>query len=175
MKININKEKHPTKVGAIFNSEDKAQTAFSALHKSGDFIKSEIKLIPPYDSGYDKKLEPEDKKLGQTLLKSHLILALVGIVVGIFIASLLLLSGPIFLQEYIVATYLSISMLCAFIGLLIAGVISIRPDHDHLINKVRKASQKGQWAVIAHTNSRDKMEKAKEIMRPFAISLSATL
>ncbi|WP_404344162.1 hypothetical protein [Pseudoalteromonas mariniglutinosa] len=175
MKTTTSNAEKATNTAAIFNSEQQAQTALDALNNDTELMQEDIKLILPHDSNFDEKLEPEDKKIAKTLVRTHAVCAVIGIIAGTIIASLLLLSGPIFLQQYTLTTYLSLSMLCAFIGVLVAGFISLRPDHDHLTNTVRTATRNGQWAIIVHTNDRQKMTKAKHLMQPFASSLSTTL
>lgn len=175
MKANISSEDKTTKVSGIFDSEDKAKAAFDILNNDEDFVKQSIKLISPHDQHYDEKIEPEDKEIGKTMLKSHIVFAVVGLVVGVIIASILFLLEFEFLQQHILETYASISILCAFVGLLIAGAFSLRPDHDHLINNVREATRSGLWAIVVHTDSHEKMEKAKDLMQPFTVSISTTL
>ncbi len=175
MKANISSGDKATKVGGIFNSEYKAKATFDILNNDENFAKQSIRLIPPHDQHYDEKVEPEDKKIAKTMLKSHLVFAVVGLVVGVIIASILFLLEFEFLQQHILETYISISILCTFVGLLIAGAFSLRPDHDDLINNIREATRSGLWAIVVHTDSHEKMEKAKDLMQPHAVSISTTL
>ena len=87
MKANISSGDKATKVGGIFNSEYKAKATFDILNNDENFAKQSIRLIPPHDQHYDEKVEPEDKKIAKTMLKSHLVFAVVGLVVGVIIAS----------------------------------------------------------------------------------------
>jgi uncharacterized protein YacL len=175
MEVNINSESKTTKVGGIFDRDHKAKAAFDDLKNDGDFVKKSIKLISPHDQHYDQKIEPEDKEIGKTMLKLHLVFAVMGLFVGVVISSLLFLLDFEFLQQHILETYTSISIICAFLGLIIAGAFSLKPDHDHLINEIREATRNGKWAIIVHTDSYKKAEKAKNLMQPYAESTSATL
>ncbi|WAJ69517.1 hypothetical protein [Catenovulum adriaticum] len=175
MNTHINEETYPTKVAGVFNSEANAKTVVQALTDKADFVSEKIRVIPPGDTHFDEKLEPEDKKIGKTLLNSHLMLGGLGLIIGLCIAGVLSISGTLFMQTYTITAFVSISLLCSFGGLLVAGFLSIRPDHDHMINKIRKATRTGKWSVIVHVNSHENAEKAETLMQPLANSLVTTI
>lgn len=175
MNSNINSESKATKVAGFFNDGNSAQSAFDNLLKQHTFDSNALKLIAPHDQHFGEKVEPEDKNIGKTLLRTHLIYAVFGLVVGVLISSFLLILDLSFMQLYVIETFAAISVICVFIAMLAAGFMSIRPDHDPLINDVRKATQSGKWVVLVHTNEHDKVDTAKNIMKPFAVSTTATL
>lgn len=170
----MSSEDRVTKIAGIFSNEEAAENAFDTLNRDSQFKQSNLKQVPPHDPHFDQKIEPEDKNIGKTLLKTHLIFAVGGVVVGILISSLLLFLELSFMQVYVFETYIAISVICLFIAMLAAGFTSIRPDHDPLINDVRKATRAGKWVLIVHTDDSDKASKAKELMQPFAASTTST-
>ncbi|MGO2479365.1 MAG: hypothetical protein ACTH7Q_13595 [Pseudoalteromonas sp.] len=175
MHTTIDKESQASKIAGIFNNEDRAQNAVDAFIRNDDFQTNQMKLIPPYDSQFDEKVEPEDKNIGKTLLRTHLAYGIAGLIVGILISSTLLVLDFAFMQSYVVETYTAVSVICIFIAMLAAGFVTVRPDHDHLINETRKATQSGKWVLIVHLNGNDKVDEAKHLLKPFAESTAVTL
>lgn len=174
MTTTISNENHATKVAAVFDSEEQANNAFETLSQHTQFAQSNINFISPYDQDFDEKVEPEDKNIGKTLLKTHLLFAVIGLVVGILISSVFLFVDVEFMQNFVFETYAGICTISVFIALLVAGFISIRPDHDPLINDVRKATSTGKWVLIVHTDTSNKADQAQQLMEPFATSTTAT-
>jgi hypothetical protein len=64
------------------------------------------------------------------------------------------------------------AILGAFIGLLIAGAISMHPDHEQPIYSARHVTHHHQWSVAVQTKVHHQIEKAKKIMQLAAIKLS---
>jgi hypothetical protein len=123
----------------------------------------QISTVSPEDIDFEYKLEPDSKGIGQTVLRSHLILGFACSVVGLIIAGVLMTIGPAFATSSPVMMLSAAAILGAFIGLLIAGVISIRPDHEQPINSARHATHY-QWSVVVQTKAHHQIEKAKKIM-----------
>lgn len=174
MTSTISSEDNATKVAGIFDTKESAQQALDTLNSDNQFAQSNVKQVSPHDPSFDEKLEPEDKHIGKTLLKTHLVFAVGGVIIGIVISSLLLFLELSFMQMYVFETYIAISVICVFIAMLAAGFMSIRPDHDPLINDVREATRAGKWVLIVHTDDSHKASKAKELMQPFAASTTST-
>jgi hypothetical protein len=40
-----------------------------------------------------------------------------------------------------------------FFGMLLAGLVSLRPDHGIVVGQLRSALRRGRWAVVAHPSS----------------------
>ncbi|MDP2636343.1 MULTISPECIES: ABC transporter permease [unclassified Pseudoalteromonas] len=173
--VTSSNEDHATKVAAVFESEEQANRGFETLSQDAQFEQSNINVIAPHDNNFGEKVEPEDKNIGKTLLKTHIVFGVIGLVVGLVISTAFLFIGVGFIQNFVFETYAGISTVTIFIALLVAGLMSIRPDHDPLINNVRKATSTGKWVLIVHTDSGEKTEKAETLLKPFATSISATL
>lgn len=174
MATTIHNEEHATKVAAIFDSEEQAKSAFESLNENDQFDQNSIKFIAPHDQDFDKKVEPEDKNIAKTLLNTHILLAVIGLAVGLLISTAFLFIEVEFMQNFVLETYAGVSTITVFIALLVAGFMSIRPDHDPLINKVRKATSSGMWVLIVHTDTNKKSNKAEQLLKPYAKSVTAT-
>lgn len=170
----IDHEGNSTKVAGIFNSQAEAQSAVDALNNESDFTQRHIKFISPEDTNYDEKVEPEDKNIGKTLLSTHLIYAVIGLAIGLLLSGVLLSLDLGFMQGFVFEAYAAISIICIFIALLMAGFMSLRPDHDPVINDIREAKRAGKWIVIIHTDDTHKADKAKKLIQPFVASTSRT-
>jgi amino acid transporter len=100
----------------------------------------QISTVSPQDTDFEHKLEPDSKGSGQTVLRSHVILGSVSSVFGLVIVGVLMTIGSAFATSSPVMMLAAAAILGAFIGLLIADAISIRPDHEQLINSARHAT-----------------------------------
>ncbi len=175
MAVNVIDEQHPAKVAAIFKTESDAHSARQALIDQGNFASKLINIIKPEDPNLSKKIEPESHGIAKTILKSHGILGIVGLFAGFILASILVAAGPTFTQDSPLPTYLALSFFGLLIGLMVAGAITLRPDHDPLINETIEASHHQQWTVIVQTDDRDAVHKAKEILETDAVTVKETI
>jgi hypothetical protein len=121
----------------------------------------QINTVSPENIDFKHKLEPNSKGIGQTVLRPHLVLGFVSSVLGLIIAGVLMTIDPAFATSSPVMMLAAAAILGAFIGLLIAGAISIRPDHEQPINSARHATHH-QWAVVEQTKTHHQIEKAKK-------------
>ena len=75
-------ERSLTLVAASFDSHGAAERAAYALKQSTG-LDGEVAVIDPGDPLARRKLEPEQRGLWTTLLRSHLILGVAGVAVGV--------------------------------------------------------------------------------------------
>lgn len=174
MEVEIQDEKHTGRVAAIYNNEAAAKAAKQKLIDNG-ISPGTINIVRPDDSNLSKKIEPESQGIYKTLVKSHGWLGLIGIVVGIVIATILVLVGPEMTRSNPLYTYFVFIFFGVIYGMMMAGGISLRPDHDPLITKTVEASHEHQWTVIVQTDDREDIDLVKELLEESAISMSETL
>ncbi len=84
-------------------------------------------------------------------------------------------AGPTYTQDSPLPTYLALSFFGLLIGLMVAGAVSLRPDHDPLINETLEASHHHRWTVIVQTDDRESSHKAKEILETNAVTVKETI
>lgn len=171
LKRQIIDEQYPTKLCAIYENQHDAETAAESLVNNAGLLRDQVKVVHPGDSDLSHKLEPERRGVKRTLFKSHLILGGSFFILGMLIAAYLSVYGPPLMSSSPLMTFIAFGVMGLFAGLLLAGLISIRPDHDVLINKTRGAAKKGRWTVIVHC----KNEQEKENAKTFVKSSSKTL
>jgi hypothetical protein len=171
MGLNVTSEHYLGKVTGVYNERFYANKLFEKLIEEGGFLIEQISIISPEDTDFVHKLEPDSIGIGRTVFGSHFILSCGSSVVGLIIASILMTIGPSFATSSPMMMLSAAAIVCAFIGLLIAGVIYIRPDHEPPINNTRQATHH-QWSVVVQIKEHHQTETAKKIMQPLAINLS---
>ena len=123
------------KVCAIYTDETSAKTAAESVREKAALKPDEVNILNPHDTQFDQKLENKDKKVGFFMLKAHMAFGLIGIVLGVFFAVLLAFYGPSYTQNSPIMTVIALSILGFFVGLMLAGFISLRPDQDGVVNQ----------------------------------------
>lgn len=174
MKLEIIGEARSGIVSGVFRCESDARGAAYCLINDGDFERDNINIVAPNDSLFAEKMEPGKDTIARTLVRTHLIFGLLGLLFGLILSALLALFGPPLTQSSPMFTTIALALIGLFLGLIFAGVVSVRPDHDPLIETTQHAIRSGCWAVVVHTLDRDEMYRAKIVMSGSAESLSET-
>ncbi len=168
-------ERKPGLVSGVFDSELEAKHAIDSLVHQGHIEPKYIDLVVPDDTRLQKKLEPDSKGIGKTLVKTHVKLGIAGMVVGFLLAAVPVLLGVTLFIGSATSSIITFAMFGLFLGLLLAGFISLRPDHDPVISRTRGAVCKGRWAVVVHTDDHEDQQRAKRTMREHAELVSQSL
>ena len=138
-------EKSLTKVVGLFPSESAARAAAVSLAQAAALAPDQVRTLSPKDGSVrrdkllGRQVEPENRGIVKTLVRTHLVLGGLGAVAGLAVHAVLRASG----QPAIVG------FACVF-GLLLGGLLALRPDHVLLISNLRKALNAGSWAVVVH-------------------------
>lgn len=156
-------ERYPSKVSAEFNARTLAEETAATLLEKG-FDGEQVRVIAPGDSHLESKVEPEDRRIAGTLVRSHVVLGLAFLAIGLVIAWLLVTFGPPITRSNPIMTFIPFVLLLPMIGMLIAGAISLRPDHDLVVHQARTASAEGHWTVVVHCASDDEQQRARDLL-----------
>jgi len=156
-------ENYSHKISAEFETQIAASSAAESLESAGIPI-GQIRVIQPHDPNMGHKVEPDDQGIARSLVKAHVMFGLIGLVVGLVIAAVLVTVGPALTRSSPLMTFIALGFVCPVLGLLLAGAVSLRPDHDLLIEKARMATDGGRWTVVAHCASVEQQELAKTTM-----------
>lgn len=175
MDVEIQNEQHTGRVAAIYTNEVSANAARQTLINEGNISPAVISIVKPHDSNLSKKIEPESQSIAKTIVKSHGWLGLIGAIAGLLLATILSISGPEMTRSSPLFTYLVFIFFGAVFGMMLAGAISIRPDHDPLITKTIEASQENDWTVVVQTDDRAEIDLVKTLLKDSAVSMSETL
>jgi len=151
-------ERSLTLVAATFSTRAEAVDAATTLQS--ELPQAGVALIHPHDVNLARKLEPESQGIWRTAGRSHLVLGLAGLVFGAVVAATLVSSGwPAAVQSPMLAT-LFLSNLGLFAGLMVAGLLTLRPDRSRVFTLIRERIVSGHWAVVAHPTSASQSERA---------------
>lgn len=155
-------EQYPHKITAEYDSQSAADQAVKTLIDRAGISSEQIKLVKPHDAEMARKIEPEPRGIARVLVKTHVTLGLAGLVVGLVLAGLLVAFGPTATQASPIMTFIAFGFLCPVLALLLAGAISLRPDHDRVIQKTRQSTDAGQWTVVVHCETTEQQNLVKD-------------
>lgn len=157
----ISGENYSHKVTAEFDNKIDADNAVKKLIDQAGLPESQITVVQPHDPNMALKIEPEVKGIGRSLARAHVTLGLGGLVVGLVLAAILVAVGPEATQSSPGMTYIALGFLLGMLGLLLGGAVSLRPDHDPMVEHTRAATDAGQWTVVAHCTSSEQQDLVK--------------
>lgn len=141
------------RVAATYPSKDKATQAKVILTRKLGLNEKSIKIIEPQDDATGEKLEGSSKSVGRKMLSLHLVYPLVGLIIGMIIAFLLVSYGPLFTQNSPMFTYVALISPGIFIGVFVAGLRSLKPEHDGVNMTTVNAKQNNRWTLLVKTNN----------------------
>lgn len=153
-----------SKVAAVFTDASKARDVAARVRSSLQLSEAQVQVVTPTDLRPGQKLEPESQGIFRTMIRSHLILGALGAVAGAVLFAVLWARGlPLIVNSAVMAA----SVLVAFgavAGLFLGGLVTLRPDHDLYIIKVREALADGHSAVVVHAFSREQSAQAAVLL-----------
>ncbi|MFP4273315.1 MAG: hypothetical protein ACLFQH_04455 [Halothiobacillaceae bacterium] len=173
--VEIISERYPHKVSAVFNNGPRARDAASALTDKIGLSWDQVELVAPDDPKLSKKLEPESGRIFRTLLFSHLWLGIAGLVAGLILAGVLVGMGFDFATTRPMWVFIIAGGFGIVGGMLLAGLVSARPDHEPVILKAENASDKGNWTVVAHARDEAEKHRADELLEHYSKDVTDTL
>lgn len=164
-----------SKVSAVFADAEQARRAAGDLVKRLGVSAEQVKVVAPGDRRISRKLEPESRGIALTLVKSHVVLGAAGAVLGLVLAAVLVLSGIPATASNPWYTFLVLGFFGGIFGMLLGGLLSLRPDHDPMIHRAERASRKGRWSVVFHARDHDEEQRAKEALDELSNRVTETL
>ncbi|WP_337245947.1 hypothetical protein [Luteimonas sp. gir] len=153
-----------SKVAAIFDSEHTARRVAQQLQAERGFKASQVKVVTRHDRQPGRKLEPENRGILRTLIIAHYKLGLAGLAIGaVLFGVLYAASVPAVINSPWFAGGLIIGYGGVF-GLMVGGLVTLRPDHDPYLFKVREALAEGRAAVVVHAFDAAERDRASEAL-----------
>ena len=109
-------------------------------------------------------LEPESRGIWRTIVRSHVRLGALGAVAGAVAFAVLWARGlPWIVNSAVMAACVLVGF-GTVAGLLLGGLLTLRPDHDLYIIKVLEALADGRSAVVVHAFSREQNAQAAALL-----------
>uniref|UniRef100_UPI003F6AE127 hypothetical protein n=1 Tax=Pseudomaricurvus sp. TaxID=2004510 RepID=UPI003F6AE127 len=118
-------EKYPHLVSGEFNARVTAEKAINTLLRRGELKRKQVDLIQPDDKHLGRKVEPESPGVRHTLMRSHAIFGVGGLVAGLVLASVLVILGPEATRSSPLMTFIGLGIISTFLGLLVAGLFTL--------------------------------------------------
>ncbi len=168
-------EKFDHKIAAIFASDSKANAAAESVRDTLGLEQRQVIVISPEDKHQGRELEPDSKGILHTIIRSHLWLAGMGAVSGLVLFVVTYSAGIGFVVNNAVAAAILMIVYCAVMGLLLAGLLSLRPDHTPYIVKSQAALKEGKSVVTVHASSLEQMQQANTELEKHSSQIVTTL
>jgi hypothetical protein len=121
-------------------------------------------IVAPGDTDSERKFEPEQAGIWRTALRSHAILGLTGVVIGVLVAVFLAALGWPSISASLGYAALFFGTLGGFLGLMAAGFLTLRPDHGVVIGKLNSQMKRGRWLVVVHPRSEADADTARQLL-----------
>ena len=168
-------ERFPHVVDAVFHEEGRARDAANALAAKAGLSEEQIDVVEPNDPEWAAKLEPESPEIFRTILRSHAGLGVIGAVAGLLLAGILVGAGFDFAQTRPGWVYGILAVIGGLLGMLGAGVVSVRLDHERSIAETREATVHGEWTVVAHAHDEEEKHRAGELLKEYSGAVNQSL
>jgi hypothetical protein len=151
-----------SKVAAIFDDEATARRIAARLRKELSLQPAQAQVVGPHDRHPGRKLLPEGQGIFRTILIAHYKLGLAGLAIGaVVFAALYAMGIAMIVSSPMLAAALIIGYGGVF-GLMFGGLVSLRPDQDPYLLKVREALQEGRYAVVVHAFDPEQRDRAEQ-------------
>lgn len=164
-----------SKVAAIFADEATARAVAASVQGTLQLTDAQVQVISPSDDRPGRKLEPESDGIFRTIIRTHVILGVLGAVAGAAAFGVLwAMAVPMIVNSAALAATV-IVVFGVVTGLMLGGLVSLRPDHDRYIAKVFEAIDEGRSAVVVHAFSREQNSQAESLLKAASGEVVATL
>lgn len=164
-------EKSLTKVVGLFIDKTQADAAAADVMKTPGMVAGQTRVLGPQDAKmshrelFGRSMEPEQHGIFKTMLITHGVTGLAGGVLGVLLFIWFYRNGqPMVVSSPMLAFIAMVGFGMTF-GLILGGLLTIRPDHIWLISAVRSALKENRWAVVVHPTDAEQTVAAKETLR----------
>lgn len=170
-----------TKVAGLFPDKGQADAAAADVLKTPGMAPGQVRVLGPKDATmsrrdiFGRNLEPEQDGIFRTLLITHGITGVIGAIVGVLLFIGLYRSGQPMIASSPMLAFIAIVGFSITFGLILGGLIAIRPDHVWLITAVRSGLKQGKWAVIVHPVDGGQTADARELLLKSGAEILKTL
>ncbi len=164
-----------SKVAAVLDNEATARQAADTVRRELHMRESQVRVVAPRDPKPGRQLEPESKGIFWTMLRAHLWLGLAGALLGVALFWLMWALDVPFIVNSAPYAAGALIFFCAVAGLMFGGLVTLRPDHDLYILKVKDALEHGRYAVVVHATSHAQRTQAAELLKRASGEVITTL
>ncbi|MDO9405473.1 MAG: hypothetical protein Q7T87_15670 [Polaromonas sp.] len=151
-----------TMVAGLFTTPVAAATAARELQN--EMPLATVRLVQPGDLALPGQLEPDPPNMLRTAIRTHVVLAITGALLGALLGGGVLSSGWEAAESSPLATLMATTLGGAVLGMLLAGVMTLRADRSDVIRQVQHSVRQGQWAVVAHPAGQAQAASARSLL-----------
>lgn len=170
-----NEEQYPSKVEAVFDNENDARIAQREVTLATDVLIGETQIITPDERNWSKQIEPEADTLIESMFLNHVIYGLSGLAIASLLAMILIFSGVNFAFSSPIITTFVFMFVGGMMGMMIAGLLTLRPDHDNVIQRARHALKKGKVVLLVHIKDRPQLRDVELTLSHLSPKVASTL
>jgi hypothetical protein len=159
-------ERSLTKVAGLFMNRSRAEDAAQQVKRTVGLDDAQVSLVGPPDGdalsspAFSSKLEPEQAGIWRTLVRAHVVSGLAGAGAGLLIYLGFIVASSTAVISTPGMSLVAMVFLGGLAGLLVGGLLTLRPDHYQVIATVRRAIRKGHWAVVIHPITQVQIDQA---------------
>lgn len=168
-------EKSLSKLAAVFETRAQADDAVARLQQQFSLDASQLQVVSPDDPHPGRRIEPESRGIRQTAIKAHITFALLGIVAGLVIFAILWGMHIVAVRSSPLAVVGVLVFFGAVFGLFAGGLITLRPDQDHVVLKVRDALASGRHVVVAHPRDQAQRDELSDALHRVSGDVAGSL
>lgn len=158
-------ERATTKVAGTFIRQEDATSTIETLKNQFNFRRKQLQLIAPNEERIGTKLEPEIQGIARTAVRSHTLLGIAGLAIGIALWVILYAFGWNLVRSTPGLSMIPFIFFPTIAGLLLGGLVTARPDQTAVIMQVREAVAQGQWALVVHPYSPQQCDNAETVLK----------
>lgn len=164
-----------SKLAAVFDTVPLARAAVAAVIARTGLQPAQVKLVAPDEPNPGTKLEPEGRGILRTIVFAHVWFGIAGLVVGAAVFGVMLWYGMPLIASSPGIAAVAFVFFGAIAGLMLGGLISLRPDHDRYILATQEAMTQQRTTVVVHALSGDQADQAADILSGLGGEVTKTL
>jgi hypothetical protein len=169
------RERSVSKVAATFSDRAHAEMTAREVQRAAALEGSQLQLVRPHDRDWGRKVEPEGVGIWRTAIRAHVTCGIAGLLAGVGLYALLrALELPLVESSPVIALVVALFFPTVF-GLMIGGLLTLRPDHDPVIDSVREASSDGRWSLVVHPVNDAQLDAAERVLAVHRVPAFKTL
>ena len=163
-------EQSVTKVVGLFGTQKDAEAVASKARSLPGMLPTQVRLLGPQDAKvshsefFGRSLQPEQRGIFKTIFRTHAITGLAGGVIGLLLYAWLYTIGQPMVASSPVVAFIAFLNFGIVSGMIVGGLLALRPDHVKLITSVRSALAGNRWALVLHPVNEAQVQAAKALL-----------
>lgn len=164
-----------SKLAAVFNTEAAARAAMAAVIADAGLQAAQVKLVTPAEPHPNIKLQPEGQGIWRTILLAHAWLGIAGVLVGGLVFAFLMWKGVTLVVSSPVVAGIAFVFLGAVGGLMLGGLVALRPDQDRYVQATHDAAASDRSTVVVHALSGAEADRANAVLARLGAEVTRSL